>query len=136
MSQSVASLNTNDGSQQPQQQQQELQKVRDDEAYKLQCDNWSNLIKGGSARKHFKMMQFISNDSQEEYGSRWQKIICNDVLIPPDKRKDYWNREGKAAARMAINRRRQTISNAMKIKFKGNLDAAGIEFKGVWGYGD
>jgi hypothetical protein len=99
---------------------QELQEIRDTRWFAEKCDSWKNRIRGNTGKRFFKMIQFITKDEQERYGSRWQRLVCNDAEIPTEHRQAFWDKHGgKAAARKAINVRRMNIQNQIKKIFQG-----------------
>jgi hypothetical protein len=102
---------------------QQQQEAKDREKFESDCGKWCFLISGNVGKKHFRMVQFITSDNQEAYGSKWQKIVCNECEVPRDKRKEFWNRKGKATARATINRRRMNATNAIKKVFQGEDSA-------------
>jgi hypothetical protein len=103
---------------------QELQEIRDARRFADRCDKWKDIIRGKSGKKHFKIIQFIQNGEQEKYGSRWQRLVCNDADIPPVHRQEFWEKYGgMAAARKAINVRRMNCQNQIKKIFQGKWSA-------------
>jgi hypothetical protein len=90
--------------------------------WEKQCKDWCTLIKTTHGKLFFKYMQFISSDKKEEAGSEWCRLVCNDLNVPVARQEEFWDRPingGKSTARLAINRRRMNMTNAMKGVFQG-----------------
>lgn len=87
--------------------------------YERDQDRWIQYIPHaiGTGSSLFQKMQFIVKSKDEEFGSPWQKAICKHCNVPPEHQFKYWQHLGMKKSRTALNRRRQTVTQAMKKQF-------------------
>jgi hypothetical protein len=90
-----------------------------EQRYRRSADLWEGGIKKNIGKKYFNVIQFISCELDEEYGSDWQKLVCQELAVPEEECERFWNEVGKRTARKTINTRRQNTTLAMKKRFKG-----------------
>jgi hypothetical protein len=90
-----------------------------EESYKVNSALWVAGISKNCGKHNFKYVQFLMDGEDEEMDSDWQKLVCSQVHVPLELQQGFWEENGKAAARKAINRRRSHTSEYMKKKFMG-----------------
>jgi hypothetical protein len=61
---------------------------------------------------------FVNDVDDIAYGSKVQKAVCSNMLIPAESAEDFWNMVGGKAVEETIRRKRNTITNAMKLRFQ------------------
>ena len=82
--------------------------------------NWSvkNMITGTMFPK---FCQFINSETDEVFGSDWQKSVCFGIdksLGGGDGLEQYWENVGMKEARRVLNNKRNNATQAMKKCFK------------------
>jgi hypothetical protein len=94
--------------------------IQEERQYKVNSQMWEASIRTNcGGKQNFKIIQFITCEEDEKYGSDWQKLVCKQALIPIVVSERFWRETGRNVARNAINRSRQNTSTAMKRKFQG-----------------
>ena len=68
-----------------------------------------------------KFCQFISRETDEMFGSDWQKSVCFGIGkgMTEDALEAYWNGVGMKEARRVLNNKRNNATQSMKRRFKG-----------------
>jgi hypothetical protein len=82
--------------------------------------NWQLSIREKVRNEIFYMKQFAKEGS--EYGSTFQRLLCNKATVPVEVQARYWDSRGRKIARSALNEKRKTIIGAMKSKFLSKFD--------------
>ena len=82
--------------------------------------NWKLSIKEKVRNEIFYMKQFAKEGS--EYGSTFQRLLCNKATVPVEVQARYWDSRGRKIARSALNEKRKTIIGSMKREFLSKFD--------------
>jgi hypothetical protein len=82
--------------------------------------NWQLSIKEKVRNEIFYMKQFAKEGS--EYGSTFQKLLCNKAGVPVEVQARYWDSRGRKIAKQALNEKRKTIIGSMKREFLSKFD--------------
>jgi hypothetical protein len=103
---------------------EEVRRLRAKEKFDKSCLEWCKRIKAQGATEFFYVRQFFSCKEDEQYGSNWQRMVCDWLKIPEDVCQEFWERThsdmgGRQTARKAINTRKSNVTNAIKEKFQG-----------------
>lgn len=89
-----------------------------EEYYKKWVVFWKEGIRKKIGKKFFNVKQFVRMD-EEDFGSQWQKYVCETVGVNEEFQERFWEDQGKKVARATINRRRQNTTTVMKKRFQG-----------------
>jgi|LakMenEpi03Aug12_release.lakeMendotaPanAssembly.Ray.scaffolds.fasta_scaffold146971_2 hypothetical protein len=87
---------------------------------KINMHNWQLSIKEKVRNEIFYMKQFAKEGS--EYGSTFQKLLCNKAGVPVEVQARYWDSRGRKIAKQALNEKRKTIIGSMKREFLSKFD--------------
>lgn len=104
--------------------QEELRQLRNYKQFEVDCKGWCGRISSQAGKKFFHMRQFFSCPEDQQFGSTWQKIICDWLSIPDEEVEAFWTKNsatkgGKKCAHKTISIRRMNVTNAIKTRFEG-----------------
>jgi hypothetical protein len=88
-----------------------------EEQVRQKHQRWNFTVRMYVATDLFRYVQFVNRDSDIEYGSRIQKVVCKPCNIPPGEEQEYWSAEGCDDVLKVLRRRRQAVSTSLKARF-------------------
>jgi hypothetical protein len=80
-------------------------------------DRWSHAVKNYVGNELFRYVQLINRDSDIEYGSSIQKVVCKQCSIPTQNQQEYWNIRGCDEVVQVLRRKRQSVTTCFKLRF-------------------
>jgi hypothetical protein len=89
---------------------------------KSKYKQWASGVRTFASTYVYRVLQFVTNPADVEYGSELQKSACDHLGIPMHCREDFWNEEGHANVEGAIRRKRGTLYNSLNLVFKRYCD--------------
>lgn len=103
---------------------EELRQLRNYKQFEVDCKGWCGRISSQAGKKFFHLRQFFSCPEDQQFGSTWQKIICDWLSIPAEEAEAFWTKNsatkgGKKCAHKTISVRRMNVTNAIKTRFEG-----------------
>jgi hypothetical protein len=78
---------------------------------------WTEAVKRVANQSVYKVISFVTNSSDTEYGSKLQRMVCKDIGIPESVAEEFWIMEGNYALDEAIRRKRNTLTTALCNRF-------------------
>lgn len=97
--------------------------IESEEAFEEKCKMWCKLIRLNVSKKLFGFVQFIDGEDTVQYGSGWQRKVCEQLGVLEGREAElFWYRRkhgGMAETVKAIITRRSCVTRAMKKKFHG-----------------
>jgi hypothetical protein len=91
--------------------------VNTEEEKKRWHQRWTGAVRlyvGGSL---FRYVQFVNRDTDIEFGSNIQKVVCTRCNIPTGDQQEYWNDCGSDEVLEVLRRKRQAVATSLKARF-------------------
>jgi hypothetical protein len=79
---------------------------------------WASGVRAFAATYVYRVLQFVSEPADVEYGSELQKSTCDHLGVPAEYRADFWAEEGCRSLEESIRRKRGTLYNGLHLAFK------------------
>jgi hypothetical protein len=89
-----------------------------EEQVRQKHERWSTTVRVYVAGDLFNYVQFVNRDSDIEYGSSIQKVVCSRCNIPESEEQEYWSADGSDQTLEVLRRRRQAVSTSLKGRFR------------------